>query len=99
MKFLPGGANNAYTALKEPPLKNEFDEWLVRIVCAAFSYPPQAFTALSNRSTAEQHEKTAEEEGLGPLKLWFADLANEISIASSAKRSSSRGPRKRKSTR
>ena len=78
MKFLPGGANNAYTALKEPPLKNEFDEWLVRIVCAAFSYPPQAFTALSNRSTAEQHEKTAEEEGLGPLKLWFADLANEI---------------------
>jgi hypothetical protein len=78
MKFLPGGANNAYTALKEPPLKSEFDEWLVRIVCFALSYPPQAFVALSNRSTAEQHERTAEEEGLEPLKNWLTDLANEV---------------------
>lgn len=78
MKFLPTGKGNAYTPLKEPPLKNEFDEWLVRIVCFAFSYPPGAFVSLSNRSVAEQHERTAEEEGLGPLKQWASDLINGV---------------------
>jgi Phage portal protein len=78
MKFVPGGNRSNYTALKEPPLKNEFDEWLIRLCCFAFSYPPQAFVALSNRSTAEQLEKTAEEEGVEPIKQWFADLANAV---------------------
>jgi Phage portal protein len=78
MKFIPAENASPYTATKEPPLKNEFDEWLARICCFAFSYPPQALLNLSNRSTAEQHEKTAEEEGLGPLQEWFCELANEI---------------------
>jgi HK97 family phage portal protein len=78
MKFIPSGSNSRYTALKEPPLKSEFDEWLVRIVCFAFSYPPAAFVALSNRSIAEQHEKQAEEEGVEPLKQWAAETFNEI---------------------
>lgn len=78
MKFIPTDSASAYTPLKEPPLKSEFDEWLTRIVCFAFSYPPQAFVALSNRSTAEQHEKTAEEEGVEPLKEWCSELFNEV---------------------
>ena len=64
MKFIPSGTGSRYTALKEPPLKNEFDEWLTRICCFAFSYPPSAFVSLSNRSIAELHERQAEEEGL-----------------------------------
>lgn len=63
---------------KEPVLKSEMDEFLIRIVCAAFSYPPSAFVSLSNRSIAESHEKQAEEEGLEPLKNWFSDLANDV---------------------
>lgn len=78
MKFIPTGTSNAYTPLKEPPLKGEFDEWLVRIVYFAFSYPPAAFVSLSNRSIAEQHERTSEEEGLEPLKQWASDLINSI---------------------
>ncbi|MBW7964959.1 phage portal protein [Bradyrhizobium sp. BR 10261] len=78
MKFIPTGTSNGYQALKEPPLKNEFDEWLVRIVCFAFSYPPAAFVSLSNRSIAEQHERTAEEEGVEPLKHWAAETINGI---------------------
>jgi hypothetical protein len=78
MKFIPAGSNSRYTPIKEPPLKNEFDEWLVRVVCFAFSYPPSAFVSLSNRSIAEAHEKQAEEEGTEPLKAWFADMANDI---------------------
>ena len=76
MKFVAG--EGKYTPTHEPPLKNEFDEWLVRIVCFAFSYPPAAFVSLSNRSIAEQHEKQAEEEGVEPLKAWFSDVANEV---------------------
>jgi hypothetical protein len=78
MKFIPAGTGSRYTATKEPPLKNEFDEYLIRICCAALSYPPSAFVSLSNRSIAEQHERSAEEEGLEPLKAWFCELANEV---------------------
>jgi hypothetical protein len=78
MKFLPSGRTNAYTPLKEPPLKSEIDEWLTRICCFAFSYPPSAFVSLSNRSIAESHERQAEEEGLEPLKAWAKEAFDEI---------------------
>ena len=76
MKFVAG--DGKYTPTHEPPLKNEFDEWLVRIACFAFSYPPSAFVSLSNRSIAESHEKQAEEEGVEPLKEWAGEMFNEI---------------------
>lgn len=77
MKFVVGDGNS-YQALKEPPLKNDFDEWLVRIVCFAFSYPPTAFLNLNNRSTAERHDKAAEEEGLQSTKLFVSELINRV---------------------
>jgi hypothetical protein len=76
IRFTAG--DGKFTPFKEPPLKAEFDEWLVRIVCAAFSYPPAAFVSLQNRSIAEQHEKQAEQEGIDPLKQWAADVVNGI---------------------
>ena len=78
LKFMPGGATSPYIATKEAPLKSDFDEWLVRIACFAFAYPPNGFVSLSNRSIAEQHEKQSEEEGLEPIKAWFTDWANDI---------------------
>jgi hypothetical protein len=76
MKFVAGDGN--YTPMHEPPLKTEIDEWLVRIICAAFSFSPSAFVTLNNRSTAEQHDKSSEEEGLEDTKQWACDLFNEI---------------------
>jgi hypothetical protein len=78
MKFIPAGTGSRYNATKEPLLKNEFDEYLIRICCAALSYPPAAFVSLSNRSIAESHERQAEEEGLEPLKAWACELFNEV---------------------
>jgi Phage portal protein len=78
MKFIAGGSKSSYIPIREPPLKSEFDEWLVRIVCFAFSYPPTPFLNLSNRSVAEQHDKTGEEEGLQDTKLFISDLINEV---------------------
>jgi hypothetical protein len=76
MRFVSG--NGKFQPFTEPPLKTEFDEWLARIVCFAFSYPPGALVSLQNRSIAEQHERTAEEEGLEPLKQYLAEICNEI---------------------
>jgi hypothetical protein len=76
VKFMAG--DGKYQPLKEPPLKNEFDEWLIRIICFCFSYPVSAFVSQLNRATAEQHETQAEKEGLQTLKLWASELFNEI---------------------
>jgi hypothetical protein len=77
-KFIAASSHSAYWPFKEPPLKNEFDEWLARVICLAFSYPPNALVSLSNRSIADQHQKQAEEEGLGPVKDWSSELFTDI---------------------
>lgn len=77
LRFM-AGEKGSFVPLQEPPLKNEFDEWLVRVICFAFSYPPNAFVHQLNRATSEQHEQQAETEGLEPTKAWVADLINEV---------------------
>lgn len=64
--MVPG--STSFTQAKEPPLKNEFDEWLARNVCYAFSLSPQALVRENNRATAEQAALNSKEEGLGPLQ-------------------------------
>ncbi len=50
-----------YQPIKDPPLKDEFDEWRARVVLYAFSLPPDAFVRQRNRSTSE----TARQAALG----------------------------------
>jgi hypothetical protein len=76
LKFIAG--DGQLMPIKEPPLKSEIDEWLARIACFAFSYPPTPFIRELNKSTAQSHDKTAEEEGLQPIKLFFASWFNEL---------------------
>lgn len=78
LKFIPHGVN--YTPTKEPVLKDEFDEWLSRIVCFAFSISPQALTKMMNRATAETAQETAIEEGLAPVMNWVKNLHNYILV-------------------
>jgi len=63
--------------------------------CFAFSYPPTAFMQLANRSIAEEHARSGEEEGLQSTKIWASDLIQSIIETSSMSRSSSPGPRRR----
>ena len=74
--WAPTGAK--YQAFKEAPYKDEFDEWLARIVCYAFSLPPTAFTAQVNRATAQSAQETAVEEGLAPLTGWVKRLVDSV---------------------
>jgi HK97 family phage portal protein len=74
--WAPMGAK--YQAFKEAPYKDEFDEWLARIVCYAFSLPPTAFTPQVNRATAVASQETALEEGLAPLAGWVKRLIDGV---------------------
>ena len=67
-----------YQAFKEPPLKDDFDEWLARIVAFAFSLPPTPFIKQMNRSTSESDQDRALEEGLEPIKLWAKRLIDDV---------------------
>ena len=77
-KFVPGDMAKNFVQTTEPPLKDQYDEWLIRICCYAFSVEPTPFVSQVNRATAETAREQALEEGLEPLKLWVKDLIDQI---------------------
>ncbi len=76
VRFVPAGTNPK--PLLEAPLKDEFDEWLARVVCYAFSLPPTAFIKQQNRSNSESQKTTADQEGLAPLMIWVKRLMDYL---------------------
>ena len=78
VRFMPGGPGTGVHEVKEPPLKTDIDEWLIRICCFAFSIPPSAFIKQMNRSTAETAQETALEEGLLPLLHYLEDVLTYV---------------------
>jgi len=74
MRFLPNLQNIVFP--KKDVLKDEYDEWLARICCFAFSISPTPFIKSNNRATAEQGAETAKEEGLMPLMRWIQNKMN-----------------------
>jgi hypothetical protein len=77
-KFVPGESAVRVHQTKEPEHKQDFDEWLARIICYAFSVPPQWAVKLMNRATADNQSAQAEDEGLEPTKEWVKDLVDEV---------------------
>lgn len=75
-KFVPGGME--YQPTKESVLKDQYDEWLARIICMAFSISPNAFIAQMNRATAEVSAHTALEEGLAPVMTWIKNTMDAV---------------------
>jgi hypothetical protein len=65
-------------SLKQAELKNDFDEWLARKICFAFSLPPTAFVKQLNRSTAQSDQERAKDEGLYPILLYIKRLIDRI---------------------
>ena len=72
----PSGAK--YQPFREAPYKDDFDEWLARIVYYAFSLPPTAFTPQVNRATAQAAQQAALDEGLAPLMGWVKRLVDSV---------------------
>ena len=77
-KFVPGGMSKTFIQTKEPELKNDFDEWLARICCFAFSISPQPFVRQMNRASAQTQQETSEEEGLAPILFWLKGLLDDV---------------------
>jgi hypothetical protein len=69
-RFVPGAMTKGVVQTKEAALKDEYDEWLARICCYAFSVSPQWAVKQMNRSTAETQQEQALMEGLAPLQAW-----------------------------
>lgn len=76
VRMVPSGAK--FTTIKQDLLKDEFDEWMAKIVCFAFSISPQALIKQMNKASAETSVDTAEEEGLLPMMEHLAHLHNYI---------------------
>ena len=51
LKFMP--AEFKLIEARQPPLKDQYDEWIVRVVCYAFSVPVSPFIAQVNRATSQ----------------------------------------------
>ena len=77
-KVIWGPSGAKYQTFKEPPFKDDFDEWLARIVSFAFSLPPTWAVRQMNRSTANTAQEVALEEGLAPLMVWVKRLIDNI---------------------
>jgi Phage portal protein len=67
-KFMP--ADFRLIEARQPPLKDQYDEWLARLICYAFSVPVSPFVSQVNRATGETLRQQATQEGLVPLKAW-----------------------------
>jgi len=69
LRFMPDGFK--FEQVRQPPLKDAYDEWLARVVCYAFSVPPTPFVSQVNRATSDSLRVEASHEGLIPLKNWI----------------------------
>jgi hypothetical protein len=80
LKFVPGEIARNFHEVKQPPLKDQFDEWLARIVCYCFAIDPTPFVAQVNRSVAETTREQSLSEGMAPTMQW-AKLAVDRILA------------------
>ena len=67
-KFMP--ADFRLIEYRQPPLKDQYDESLARLICYAFSAPSTPFVSQVNRATSETMRLQATQEGLLSLKTW-----------------------------
>jgi hypothetical protein len=75
-RFMPGAGH--YVETREPGLKDEFDEWLARVVCYAFSVEPTPFVKAQNRAVAQTAREQSIAEGQAALKKWVKLLIDGI---------------------
>ena len=76
LKFVP--ADFKLIETRQPPLKDQYDEWLARVICYAFSVPASAFVSQVNRATSETLRMQATQEGLVPLKAWVKSALDQV---------------------
>lgn len=74
--FVPSGVSPVNT--KDGLLKDQYDEWLARVICYAFGISPNALIAQQNRATAQSLGEQVKEEGLAPIMVWVKGLVDYV---------------------
>lgn len=77
LRWIPTDASKV-KELKQPDHKNEFEEWLARLVCFAFSVSPSALIKDMNRATADTNREIAVEEGVVPTLNFLKRRINTV---------------------
>jgi hypothetical protein len=78
VRFMPGGPGAQIVQTKEILLKDDYDEWLARIVCYALSVTPTPFIRQMNRATADTAKSEIREEGTQPQLMYWEAFFNTI---------------------
>jgi len=78
IRFVPAAMAKAFVQTKEGALKDDYDEWLARIICYCMQVSNQAFIKQMSRSSAETSHTQALEEGREPLKVWLKSVIDRI---------------------
>jgi len=73
-RFVPFGAQPMFP--KDNPMKDEFDEWLARIISYTFDLPPTALVKETNRATAETTQNASQNEGQKAYANYLKDIMN-----------------------
>lgn len=76
VRFVPG--DTKVTNVRDAPLKDDFDDWLARVITYAFGLPSTQFNKQATRTTSDTLQEAAEEEGLAPLKAWVKDVMDHL---------------------
>lgn len=75
-RWVPPGTT--VESLDRNPVAGEFDEWLIRVICYAFSLPPTAFVQQVNRSTSETMQDASVTEGHAAILRWAESFLTAI---------------------
>jgi hypothetical protein len=76
-KFVPTGEKGLQLQFtKEMTLKDDMDEYIVRVLAFAFNVAPNALVKQVNRASGDTMQESSLEEGLEPLLDWIEDLIN-----------------------
>jgi hypothetical protein len=76
LRMVPGEFK--YQEAKPYDLKEQYDEWLARIICFAFSIDPTPFIQHVSRTGAQTTRSRALEEGLTPTQRWMKVIIDRI---------------------
>lgn len=76
-KFVPAGSKVNFT--KDWKLKDEMDDYIIRVAAYAFGVSPIALVKMVNRAAGQQISDDSRMEGLEPIQIWFTnDVMNPI---------------------
>jgi hypothetical protein len=70
--------NIIFPKINDQVLKDEFDEWLARVLCHNFGISPMAFTKQINRGESGHMAAAQSEEGVAPILGWMKDILDDI---------------------